>query len=190
MDLNDGHLACWVLNPDGTPVGPPHTITIDLTGHKAHRDGRLRQAVTDLLDHAHTHGCGSIAIENLNFDDARTSGRETMGRGNKGRRFRATVAGIPTAKFRTRLAGMAANRRVAVIAVDPAYTSKWGGQHWVKPLSKTFPDHPVSGHHAAAVVIGRRSLGHRARRRTPMPAPDQRIGCGELGSRPGHDSRL
>lgn len=32
VDLNVGHLAGWVLNPAGNPLGPPHTIPLDLDG--------------------------------------------------------------------------------------------------------------------------------------------------------------
>jgi len=69
----------------------------------------------------------------------------------------------PTGKFRDRLVQMAANNGVAVIAVDPAYTSRWGAEHWLEHLGQISPE--ASGHHAAALVIGRRGLGHRARRR-------------------------
>jgi hypothetical protein len=31
---------------------------------------------------------------------------------------------------------MADQTGVAVIAVDPAYTSRWGAQHWQKPLTQ------------------------------------------------------
>jgi hypothetical protein len=61
-----------------------------------------------------------VVIEHLDFVDARAIGRETIGRGTRGKRFRRTVAGIPTAKFRTRLTAMAARRGIAVIGVDPA----------------------------------------------------------------------
>ncbi len=63
--------------------------------------------------------------------------------------------GIPYAKFRDRLAGMAYNRRIAVVAVDPAYTSKWGRRYWYAYLNRT-RDHESSSHHAAALVIARR----------------------------------
>jgi hypothetical protein len=192
VDLNDGHLAAWVIDPSGNPVGPPATIPLELAGLAAStRDGRLRSAVTHLLDLAAANGCASITIENLGFDDARTTGRETMGRGRRGKQFRRTVAGLPTARFRRRLAGMAANRGVAVIAVDPAYTSRWGGEHWQQPLdNQTPPSTTVTRHHAAAVVIGRRSLGHGARRRphrrneSGVTGPHQRMGQGELPARP------
>jgi hypothetical protein len=61
-------------------------------------------------------------------------------RGRRGRRFRALVAGIPTARFRDRLVQMAANRGVFVIAVDPAYTSRWAHEHWFGRLTEASPE--------------------------------------------------
>ena len=116
-------------------------------------------------------------VENLGFDDAHAIGRETMGRGQRGKRFRRDAAGIPTAKFKGRLVAMASRMGIAVIAVDPAYTSRWGEEHWKKPLSTEKRE--VSRHEAAAIVIGRCSLRLRARRRgVPFkglgkPAPDR-----------------
>ncbi|MDA8296548.1 MAG: hypothetical protein M0004_08195 [Actinomycetota bacterium] len=69
----------------------------------------------------------------------------------------------PLATLRDRLVQMAANKNLAVTAIDPAYTSKWGAEHWLSPLQKISPD--MTGHHATTVVIGRRGLRHRARRR-------------------------
>ena len=65
-----------------------------------------------------------VVVENLDFVDARATGRETLGRGRRGKRLRRTIAGIPTRRFRARLTGMAARSGVAVIGVDPAYTSR------------------------------------------------------------------
>ncbi|MCX5611157.1 hypothetical protein OHB39_26895 [Streptomyces sp. NBC_00047] len=174
VDLNVGHLAACVVDPHGNPVGEPFTVFTSLTGPASQRDGRLRAAITELTDLAKTHGCAGLAIENLGFDDARAIGRETMGRGKRGKTFRRTVAGMPTARFRERLRGMAHHAGLVVVAVDPAYTSRWGGQHWQAPLqqqSKT----TVTGHHAASVAIGRRALGYGIRRRPGVTAHDQRI---------------
>ncbi|MDX3227338.1 hypothetical protein [Streptomyces sp. ME19-01-6] len=175
VDLNAAHLAAHVLDPHGNPVGEPVTVPLQLTGPASRRDGRLRAAVTTLIKIAEMHGCMGIVVENLGFTDARHTGRETMGRGRRGKAFRRTVAGIPTARFRERLRGMACHQGLVVVAVDPAYTSRWGAQHWRTPLgeqSKT----TVTAHHAAAVAIGRRGLGQRIRRRPGVTAPDQRIG--------------
>jgi hypothetical protein len=187
VDLNADHLAAWVLDPSGNPVGRPATIPWVLNGPAPTRDGRLRQAITALLDLARDGGCASLAIEDLDFVEARQAGRETMGRGRRGRRFRRLVSGLPTSAFRARLAGMAANAGLAVVAVDPAYTSKWGAQHWQAPLDQqTSPDRPVSRHHAAAVVIGRRGHGHRARRRPGVTRPHQRMGTGRATGQAGN----
>ena len=76
-------------------------------------------------------------------------------------------------RFRDRLVQMAANAGISVIAVDPAYTSRWGAEHWLGPLRERVS--PIAtGHHAAAVVIGRRALGHRARRRAGVTGGGQR----------------
>jgi transposase len=127
VDLNADHLACCVLEGSGNPVGDPITIPVATAGLRAsRRDGRVRAAITALLDTAHNAGCNAVVIENLDFADARAIGRDTMGRGQRGKRFRRTVAGIPTGKFRCRITSMAARRGFAIIGVDAAYTSKWG----------------------------------------------------------------
>ncbi|MCX5375129.1 hypothetical protein [Streptomyces sp. NBC_00091] len=175
VDLNADHLAACVVDAHGNPVGEPVTVPTDLTGPASRRDGRLRAAITELISLAQANDCAGLAIENLGFDDARATGRETMGRGKRGKTFRRTVAGLPTARFRERLRGMALHAGLVVIAVDPAYTSRWGGQHWKQPLQQQSKTTLVTGHHAASVAIGRRALGHGIRRRPGVTAHDQRI---------------
>jgi hypothetical protein len=186
IDLNADHLAGWILDPSGNPIGPPQTIPLQLAWLSAStRNGRLRAVITSILQLAATSGCRSIVIENLDFADARQTGRETLGRGRPGKRFRRVIAGIPTRSFRNLLVGMAASRGLWVIAVDPGWTSKWGRRYWQAPLNhSTKSSIAVSGHHAAAVVIARRGLGLRARRRPGVPGHDRRIVVGELPARP------
>jgi IS605 OrfB family transposase len=167
VDLNAGHLAVAVITPDGNAVGAPRTASLDLAGLRAPaRDGRLRNAVSGLIATARELGARAIVIENLDFAEARSEGRERSGsrpsRGMRGRGFRRAVAGIPTGKLRDRLTQMTANAGLHVIVVDPAYTSRWGTEHWLGALREHHPK--TTGHHAAALVIGRRGLGHRARR--------------------------
>ena len=164
----------------GNPIGIPYTIGLPLAGlPSSTRDGRLRAAITTILATAHDHRARAVVIEDLDFADARRQGRERTGnrpsRGRRGRAFRRQVAGIPTARFRDRLTHMAANAGLAVIAVDPAYTSRWGAQHWLAPLRQHHPK--LTGHHAAALVIGRRGLGLRARRRAQEPTRTSGCGC-------------
>src|SRR6266508_3442487 len=174
VDLNAGHLDCWVLDVSGNPVGVPHTIPLQLDGLPA----RTRTA-----------GCGRIVVENLDFADARHTGRETLGRGARGKAFRRVLAGIPTRAFRELLVGMAANAGLWVVAADPGWTSKWGRRYWQRPLQQsTNSSTTVTGHHAAAVVIGRRGLGLAARRRPGVTQPHRRMGKGELPARPGNQT--
>jgi hypothetical protein len=167
IDLNAGHLDSWVLDPAGNPLAAPHTIPLALEGLATRtRDGRLRAAVAEVVQLAKAADCRYIVVEDLDFADARQTGRETLGRGARGKRFRRLVAGMPTRRFRELLVGMAANAELWVMAVDPAWTSVWGARYWQAPLNQqTKTSVTVSRHHAAAVVIGRRGLGYRARRR-------------------------
>jgi IS605 OrfB family transposase len=188
VDLNAAHLAVCVVDPHGNPVGPPDTVPLELIGPASTRDGRLRAAITDLITLARERGCVGIAIENLGFTDARATGRETMGRGQRGKRFRRAMHGIPTARFRQRLAGMAYTAGLVVVAVDPAYTSIFGRRYWQKPLQQQAKTTIVTGHHGAGVAIGRRAHGYGLRRRpgvtrTP-PADGVGRATGQAVSRP------
>jgi hypothetical protein len=176
VDLNAGHLACWQIDHHGNPVGIGVDIPLLLDGLPAlTRDGRLRGAISTLLDLAHQRGCTAIGIEDLDFTDARQVGRERLGRGRRGKRFRRTVSGIPTRQFRDRLAQMAANRGLVVVAIDPGWTSKWGAAYWQRPLQAKYPRRQITRHHAACVVLGRRALGLKARQRPGVPAPHRRM---------------
>jgi hypothetical protein len=169
VDLNADHLAAVVVDPSGNPVGAPVSIALDLAGlPTSTRDGRLRAAISALLTVAQTSGCAAVVIEDLDFAQARAEGKEydpkrRPCRGPRGRAQRKLVGGLPTGRFRDRLVQMATNQGLAVVAVDPAYTSTWGAEHWLGPLRQHSPY--ATGHHSAAVVIGRRGLGQRARRR-------------------------
>jgi hypothetical protein len=66
---------------------------------------------------------------------------------------------------------MAAEQGITIVAVDPAYTSKWGAQHWQQPTSSK--TRKTTRHEATSLVIRRRTLGHPARRRTPPPRQHQ-----------------
>ncbi|CAM5635620.1 hypothetical protein [Streptomyces narbonensis] len=129
-------------------------------------------ALTRLLHWALACDVRAIAIEDLDFAAERT--REKNGRK---RRFRQLVSGMPTSRLKARLTSMADATGITIVAVDPAYTGKWGAQHWQKPLaSKTGK---TTRHDAAAVAIGRRAQGHPIRRRTAPPPHDR-------GDRAGH----
>ena len=179
-----------VLDASGNPVGDPTSIEVCTEGlTTSRRDGRLRAAITGLLDQAEHRGCAAIVVENLDFADTRATGRETLGRGQRGKRLRRTVAAIPTGGFRTRLTAMAARRGIAVIGVDAAYTSRWGNQHWKAPLQQQTSDPAtMTRHHGAAAAIGRRGLGLAIRRRPAGPRSGQRTAAGTPPDRPDRRS--
>jgi hypothetical protein len=76
VDLNAEHVATCVLDCSGNPIGEPGTVAVETAGLRAsRRDGRVRAAITSLLDHAERAGCGAVVIENLDFADARARPR-------------------------------------------------------------------------------------------------------------------
>ena len=192
VDVNHGHLAAAVIAADGNILGTPATIPLDLAGlPSATRDGHLRAAISSLIATARARGAQAIVIEDLDFAQARAEGREHDGarpsRGRRGRAFRRAVVGIPTGKLRDRLAQMAGNAGLSVIVVDPAYTSRWAAQHWLKPLREHHPK--ATGHHAAALVIGRRGSGPPGQApRDKEPARPGGGGTVNPGATPDHPS--
>ncbi|MCY9783730.1 transposase [Nocardiopsis sp. EMB25] len=171
VDTNADHLAAWRLDTHGNPVGAPRRFDYDMSGTATRRDAQLRHALTRLLHWVKAYGVRAIAIEDLDFTNSKT--RERHGRR---KRFRQLISSIPAGRLRARLLSMCAETGIGVIAVDPAYTSRWGTQHWQKPLSRS--KRLVSRHQAASVAIGRRALGHRIRRRTEPPRTHQSDGRG------------
>ncbi|WP_327249231.1 transposase [Streptomyces sp. NBC_01320] len=166
VDTNADHFAAYRLDRHGNPVGGPHRFPYDLSGSAGHRDAQIRHALTRLINWAKSVGVAAIGIEDLDFAPEKT--REKHGRR---KRFRQLVSGIPTGKLKARLVSMAAEHGLSIVAVDPAYTSLWGGQHWQKPL--VTPHRTMSRHDAAGIAIGRRALGYPVRRRTAPPPRDR-----------------
>ncbi|MFJ9706197.1 IS200/IS605 family accessory protein TnpB-related protein [Streptomyces sp. NPDC101234] len=183
VDTNADHLAAWHLDRHGNPVGEPLRFAYDLTGTAQHRDAQVRHALIRLLHWARRHSL-AIAVEDLDFTAETTREKH----GHK-KRFRKLISGMPVSRLRARLVSMAAELGIPVIAVDPAYTSRWGAQHWQKPLTST--DRKTTRHDAAAVAIGRRALGHPIRRRTAPPPHDRsdRAGHRTVQAEPGTPGR-
>ncbi|APC35736.1 transposase [Nocardiopsis dassonvillei] len=171
VDANADHLAAWQIDTHGNPTGNPRRFAFELSGSASQRDAQVRYALSRLLRWATAHGVRAIAVEDLDF--AREKSREKHGRRKK---FRRLVSGFPTARLRSRLVSMAHTLGVAIIAVDPAYTSRWGAQHWQRPL--TTKRRKVSRHDAASIAVGRRTQGHPVRRRTAPPPHHQGDGVG------------
>ncbi|SFY01544.1 transposase, IS605 OrfB family, central region [Streptomyces atratus] len=184
VDTNADHFAAYHLDPHGNPIGEPRRFFYDPSGTTTHRDAQIRHALTRLINWAKQAGVTAIAIEDLDFTTEKT--REKHGRK---KRFRQLISGIPTGKLKARLVSMAAEQGLSIVAVDPAYTSMWGAQHWQKPLAT--PKRKMSRHDAAGIAIGRRALGHPVRRRTAPPPHDRsdRAGHRTAQARPGTRGR-
>ncbi|MGW1001026.1 IS200/IS605 family accessory protein TnpB-related protein [Streptomyces sp. NPDC002520] len=165
VDTNADHLAAWRLDKHGNPVGEPMRFGYDLSGSASHRDAQVRHALTRLLHFARRHRL-AIAVEDLDFTAEKTRERHGLRKA-----FRRLISGLPTSSLRARLVSMAAELGIPLVAVDPAYTSRWGAQHWQKPL--THKTRKPSRHDAASIAIGRRALGHPIRRRTAPPRDDR-----------------
>ena len=193
IDLNGNHLAAWAVDKHGNTVGDPIYMELDLDGLPASmRDAYVRHVITKLIKIAKERGCGAITIEDLDFSDIRSIGKEKYGKGNRGKKFRKTVLGMPTSQFKTRLVSMCYTADLWAIAVDPAYTSKWGKEHWLKFLQaqqnvrkeqKQALQEEVTGHVAAAACIGRRSHGFTLRRKDRSPLLTREISTGNSDPR-------
>ncbi|WP_328891590.1 IS200/IS605 family accessory protein TnpB-related protein [Streptomyces sp. NBC_00316] len=182
VDTNADHFAAYRLDRHGNPVGDPHRFGYDLSGTAGHRDAQIRHALTRLINWAVRVGVAAIGIEDLDFTAEKT--REKHGRR---KRFRQLISGMPTGKLKARLVSMAAEHGLSVVAVDPAYTSLWGAQHWQKSL--TTPHRRMSRHDAAGIAIGRRALGHPVRRRTAPPPHDRSDRAGHRTAQAGPGDR-
>ncbi|MFE4959639.1 IS200/IS605 family accessory protein TnpB-related protein [Streptomyces sp. NPDC056653] len=182
VDTNADHFAAYRLDRHGNPIGDPHSFGYDLSGTAGHRDAQIRHALTRLINWARRTGVAAIGIEDLDFTTEKT--REKHGRR---KRFRQLISGMPTGKLKARLVSMAAEQGLAIVAVDPAYTSLWGAQHWQRPLAT--PRRKMSRHDAAGIAIGRRALGHPIRRRTAPPPHDRSDRAGHRTAQAGPGTR-
>lgn len=178
VDTNADHFAAYRLDAHGNPVGDPRRFFYDLSGTAEHRDAQIRHAISQLLHWTQRCGVKAIGLENLDFTAEKT--REKHGRK---KRFRQLISGIPTGKLKARLVSMAAEHGPSIVAVDPAYTSIWGDEHWKKPL--TSKNRKMSRHDAAGIAIGRRALGHPIRRRTAPPPRHQSDAAGHRTAQAG-----
>jgi hypothetical protein len=181
IDLNADHLSARVVDLHGNPVGSAITIPFNLkSASSSKRDALVRAAITAAIHIAKNppHKVGRVVIEDLGFEDSK--GREKFGHNKV---FRATISGFPVTIFRERARAMIARAGLELWVVDPAYSSKWGKQHWQKLLSS--PTYEATTHEGAAVVIGRRQLGYRARTRTGVGRGEQSIAPASLPSAPG-----
>ena len=164
VDLNADHLAATRLDTAGNPVGRPLRVPLDLAGaSSATRDGRLRAAVTAILEHAKTTGATAIAVEDLDFADSKS--REKFGRRKA---FRHPIAGFPTTQFKDRCRRDGSHPGARGDRGRPAlHQPGTAARRWQRALST--PTVVATRHEGASVAIGRRALGHGLTTRAGRP---------------------
>ena len=172
----------WTLTTDTSPCGAsmhtatrsadPNASTWTSSGSSARRDAQVRHAITRLIHYTHAarhrhYRGGGPRLRRRSQHRPRNHGpwapRQTLPSSG----CRHPNRGVPQPAYRPNPPDMAS----ALYAVNPAYTSAWGDQHWRTPYEN------VTRHEAAATVIGRRAQGFKARRRKGVTRtrPEDRV---------------
>ena len=161
VDMNAGFLAAAFLDACGNPKG---RLSIPMaTQHR--RSDQVEAVIGDatarLVTLAKRRGV-PIVIEDLDFEAKKARLRE-----ESSPRMSRMLSAFVFNGFRSMLERRAARECVAVIAVNPAYTSLQGRARFMARYG-------LSVHHAAAVVIGRRAMhfSERLPRSLALPAGD------------------
>ena len=154
------------------------------------RDGHLREAISALTGLAREHRCRAIVIEDVDFAANREQGREHQGTA----RTAEGAEVLPPPRRRTpdrevpRAAHPDGNQSgLFVVAVDPAYTSKWGAQHWLAPRSRPHRRRTATTRPPSSSAGAGSDTGHGDGK--GVTQPDQRTGKRELPTPPCTASR-
>jgi hypothetical protein len=149
MDLNPDHVAWCVVGTDGNPLAWGK-IALELTGSVAQNADSIGRAVAKLIRVARTHGA-VIAHEKLDFTRSRANLRYGCAR-----KLAYLLSSFAYHKFFATLSSRARREQVAVVSVNPAWTSVLGQANYAGVYG-------VSVDQGAACVIARRALGLRTR---------------------------
>jgi IS605 OrfB family transposase len=149
VDLNPDHVAWCVVSTDGNPLAWGK-VTLDLTGSAAQNADSIGRAVAKLISVARTHGA-VIAHEELDFTRSRANLRYGCSR-----RLARLLSSFAYHKFFATLSSRARREQVAVVSVNPAWTSVLGQANYAGVYG-------VSVDQGAACVVARRALGLRTR---------------------------
>ena len=137
-DLNADHVAVADVAADGRPVG---AVRLPLRKHS----DAVWQMAKELVARASARG-RAIVLENLDLRDTKSWLR------SYGKRFADVLSRFRSRQVRDAVEREARRAGVEVWYVDPAWTSVLGALKYKRRCR-------LGGHHAAALVIGRRALG-------------------------------
>lgn len=160
VDVNADHLAWALLSADGNRLKTGR-IGLPLDGRSAEaRRSLICEAASALVKVATAEGA-RIALERLDFTRKKRELSLRPESANRRRRLHA----LPYAAILEAITRRAARAGVAVVQVNPAYTSLIGRVNFSTR-------HGISTHRAAALAIGRRAQGHSERPHYPLARPE------------------
>jgi hypothetical protein len=145
IDLNPDHVAWCVVNRDGNPLAWGK-VSFDLTGSTTQNTDSIGRVVAELIRVAKAHGA-VVAHEVLDFTRSRAQLRYGCSR-----KLARLLSAFAYHKFFATLTSRARREQVALVSVNPAWTSVLGQVNYAGV-------HGVSVDQGAACVIARRALG-------------------------------
>lgn len=166
VDLNPHLVAVARIDRHGNPAAWRH-IPVCLQGRRREQvKAALGEAVAEIVAWAKSEGV-PIVIERLDFEEKKARLREMHPR------YARMLSAFAYRQFHALLESRAAREGVAVIPVNPAFTSVIG-------QVKFASGYGISPHASAAVAIARRGLNFgerlRARSRSALPLPARNRG--------------
>ena len=149
LDYNDGFIEMAETNETGNLVKLKH---IDLkyhgTGKKA--ESEIRQVVSDIVNYAISVG-KDIIIEDLDFKE--TKAETEKAKSDRVKAYNKMIHLFDYSRYKSTFENCCYLRKVNLIKVNPAYTSKIAGQKYCKQRKLVI-------HQGASFVIARKGQGY------------------------------
>lgn len=149
LDYNDGFIEMAETNETGNLVKLKH---IDLkyhgTGTKA--ESEIRQVVSDIVNYAISVG-KDIVIEDLDFK--KTKAKTEKAKSDRGKAYNKMIHLFDYSRYKSTFENCCYLRKVNLIKVNPAYTSKIAGQKYCNQRKLVI-------HQGASFVIARKGQGY------------------------------
>lgn len=148
LDYNDGFIELAETNETGNLIKLKH---IDLkyhgTGNKA--ENEIRNKVSDIVDYAILVG-KDIVVEDLNFKE--TKDETEKAKSDKGKEYNKMIHAFDYSRYKKSFENCCFRRKVNLIEINPAYTSKIAEQKYCKRKKLVI-------HQGASFVIARKGQG-------------------------------